>query len=356
MKMDSWAHRPLAWLSTADAEQIVVSSRVRLARNLKDRVFPTVGGGRKRRAVWSDVSTTVLNLPPPAPTQSFLLDELTELERSMLFERHLISNEMRKGGEGRGVILSEDEQVGVMVNEEDHLRLQSFQPGLSIRSAWAIVDALDDAIESRLPYAFSPHWGYLTSCPSNVGTGLRASAMLHLPALVLMEEIGPVLNGLSKIGLMVRGLWGEGSEAAGNMFQVSNQITLGRTEERIIDQIEQMVSEIAEHETHARIRLLERKPDRFRDTVGRSYALLMHARVMTSKEAMNLLSGLRLGVEAAMIQGVDNALINELTVLTQPAHLQLTGAQPLSMEDRDRLRAQTMRERLTSAGMELTID
>ena len=221
---------------------------------------------------------------------------------------------------------------------------QQLQPGLSLQKAWEAAEELDNGLEQSLSYAFSSKLGYLTACPSNVGTGMRASVMLHLPGLVLTEEINPVINAVSKIGLAVRGLWGEGSEASGNMFQISNQITLGRPEAEIISHLEQIVLEVIEHETNARQRLMDEQELRVHDHVGRAYGVLANAALMTSGEALDLLSALRLGIDLEMLPDMARREIDRLFIQIHPAHLQKAAGATLSPEERDVKRAQLVRQ------------
>ncbi|MEM7395048.1 MAG: ATP--guanido phosphotransferase, partial [Verrucomicrobiota bacterium] len=234
--------------------------------------------------------------------------------------------------------------------EEDHLRLQAIRPGLDLREAWEGITAIDNELEKQVYYSFSTKLGYLTACPSNVGTGMRSSVMLHLPGLVLMDEINPIIKGMGKIGLAVRGLWGEGTEAAGNMFQISNQITLGEKEEDIVANLEQIVLELVEHEQNARARLEEEKKVVLLDHIGRAFGILTHAHVLTSKEALDLLSGLRLGIDLGILSQHSNMLTNELLLLTQPGHLQKLKGKRLKASERDKARAEIVREKLEQAG------
>jgi protein arginine kinase len=229
--------------------------------------------------------------------------------------------------------------------------MQAMRAGLDLRATWASIDAMDSELEQHVGYAFSPRLGYLTACPTNLGTGMRASVMLHLPGLVLMNEINPIIKGMAKIGLAVRGLWGEGTEAIGNMFQISNQITLGEKEEAIIANIEQIVLEIIEHEKNARVRLQERRDTVVRDHVGRAYGILAHAHLLTSKEALDLLSGLRLGADVGILHGVDRRVIYELMLLSQPGHLQKMEKKNLKPKERDKYRAKLVRARLAGSGL-----
>ena len=277
-----------------------------------------------------------------------MLDTPT-LDKEILFERHLISQELAQQNDSCGVFVTPDERLSIMVNEEDHIRIQSLQPGLNLRAAWETADKIDDIIESKLTYAFSSRLGYLTSCPSNVGTGMRASVMLHLPALVLMEEMDPVINGISKIGLAVRGMWGEGTEAAGNMFQVSNQITLGRREDEIIAHLEQIVLELIEHENNARIRLMNERSIMIEDHVARAFGILSNAKLISSGEALNLLSSLRLGLDLNMVTQFSRRELDMLFISIQPAHLQRLEDKDLTPDERDVVRADKLRDYMKSA-------
>ncbi|MCS6771164.1 MAG: protein arginine kinase [Kiritimatiellae bacterium] len=348
MNLDKLVNQPCAWLAVGSSEGPVVSSRIRLARNVRDAAFPGWAGPDECERLWNRIAPVLSGVPSLQPAEAVAMGDLSELGRQILFERHLISREQAEKTRGSGLVFRGDETLSVMVNEEDHLRLQGMRPGLSLRELWKDVDRLDSEIEERLDYAFSSKLGYLTACPTNVGTGLRASVMLHLPGLVLMNEINPVIKGMGKIGLAVRGLWGEGTEAAGNMFQISNQITLGDPEDQIIHLIEQIVQEIVEHERNARARLLERRETVVRDHVGRAYGILCHAHILTSKEALDLLSGLRLGIDLGILPAVSRQVVDELMLLTQPGHLQKLESKALKPKERDRYRARLVRERLAA--------
>ncbi|WP_372799064.1 ATP--guanido phosphotransferase, partial [Pontiella sp.] len=269
MTLDDMVQRHGSWLEAGVDEGPVISSRIRLARNVENYTFPGWASEEENHAVWTQTNEIFNALE--TPYLSWSMRDTSAIDKEILFERHLISQELAQQDDSCGVFVTPDECISIMVNEEDHIRIQSLQPGLNLRGAWEAADKVDDVLESKLTYAFSPKLGYLTSCPSNVGTGMRASVMLHLPALVLMEEMDPVINGISKIGLAVRGMWGEGTEAAGNMFQVSNQITLGRREDEIIAHLEQIVLELIDHENNARIRLMDEKSAVVEDHVARAF-------------------------------------------------------------------------------------
>ncbi len=346
MTIEQLLQQPSAWLAAGKDAGPVVSSRIRLARNVKDVAFPGWAGAEECERLWNRVRPALEGVASLEPASVFAMGAVDELDKQILFERHLISREQAGKGRGSGLVIRRDETLSAMVNEEDHLRLQGMRAGLSLREIWAEVDRLDSEIEERVDYAFSPRLGYLTACPTNVGTGMRASVMLHLPGLVLMNEIGPVIKGMGKIGLAVRGLWGEGTEATGNMFQISNQMTLGDAEGQIVTIIEQIVHELIEHEQNARGRLLERREAVVHDHVGRALGILSHAHILSSKEALDLLSGLRLGIDLGILDSVGRRAVFELMLLTQPGHLQKIEEKSLKPKERDRFRARLVREKL----------
>jgi protein arginine kinase len=327
-------------------DRIVMSSRVRLARNLKEAAFPGWAKKNERIRVLEMIRPAVEGLPDMSEAFSQSMDSLSTLDKQILVERHLISREHAAKSAGSGLVLNRDETLCVMINEEDHLRMQALRPGLQLRQAWTAVDHADSSLEKKLDFAFSPDLGYLTACPTNIGTGIRVSAMLHLPGLVLAEQINPIIQSVNKLGLAVRGLYGEGTEALGNVFQVSNQMTLGEAEGAIVERLEKVLAQIIEHEENARASLLETKPKMLYNHIGRAYGILANAHSISSKETMNLLSLMRLGVDVALFPGVERALVDELFILTQPAHLQKQHSEKLTAEERDLLRADMVRERL----------
>ena len=327
-------------------DRIVMSSRVRLARNLKDAAFPGWAKKPERIRVLELLRPAIQAVPEMKDAFAESMDSLSSLDKQILVERHLISREHAAKSAGSGLVLNREETLCFMINEEDHLRMQALRPGLQLRQAWTAIDQADSFLEKRLDYAFSPELGYLTACPTNIGTGIRVSAMLHLPGLVLAEQINPIIQSVNKLGLAVRGLYGEGTEALGNVFQVSNQMTLGESETAIVERLEKVLAQIIEHEENARSTLLEKKPKMVFNHIGRAYGILANAHSISSKETMNLLSLMRLGVDVGLFPGVDRALVDELFILTQPAHLQKQHSEKLSAEERDLLRADMVRERL----------
>ncbi len=343
-------------VSTADAsrrsgpnDKIVFSSRVRLARNLRSVPFP--GHARKAERVKAyDILMPVVQSLEAMAGDPFAesMEKLTALDKQVLVERHLISREHAAKNAGSGLVMNREESLCVMVNEEDHLRMQALRPGLQLRQAWQAIDAVDSALQERVDLAFSVRHGFLTACPTNVGTGIRVSAMLHLPGLVLSEQVNQIIQAVNKLGLAVRGLYGEGTEALGNIFQVSNQMTLGESEADIVERINKVLLQLIEHEEKARLVLLEKKPSVVFNHIGRAYGTLSNAHTISSKETMNLLSLLRLGVDLEMLPGTPKAFVDELFLLSQPAHLQvlLTDKEKLGAEERDVLRAGLLRDRL----------
>jgi protein arginine kinase len=327
-------------------DRIVLSSRVRLARNLKGFPFPGWAKKPDRIKALEMIRPAVGSLPQMAGAFAESMDNLSALDKQILVERHLISREHAAKNAGSGLVLTRDETLCVMINEEDHLRMQALRPGLQLRSAWVSIDQVDTELEKRLDYAFSPDLGYLTACPTNLGTGIRVSAMLHLPGLVLAEQINQIVQAVNKLGLAVRGLYGEGTEALGNIFQVSNQMTLGEGETEIVERLNKVLTQLIEHEENARGSLLEKKPKIVYNHIGRAYGVLANAHSIASKETMNLLSLMRLGIDLEMFPGAGRSLVDELFVLTQPAHLQRQFSEKLSAEERDLLRADMLRERL----------
>src|SRR5437660_1846063 len=326
--------------------RIVLSSRVRLARNLRGLAFPGWAKKVERIKALELIRPAVESLPQLAGAFSESMDNLSALDKNILVERHLISREHAAKSAGSGLVLNREESLCVMINEEDHLRMQALRPGLQLKQAWGAIDQVDSKLEKKLDYAFSPELGYLTACPTNLGTGIRVSAMLHLPGLALAEQINQIIQAVNKLGLAVRGLYGEGTEALGNVFQVSNQMTLGESESEIVERLEKVLAQIIEHEENARATLIEKKAKMVYNHIGRAYGILANAHSISSKETMNLLSLMRLGVDVGLFPGVDRALVDELFILTQPAHLQKQHSEKLSAEERDLLRADMVRERL----------
>jgi protein arginine kinase len=337
------------WMKASGPESdIVISSRIRLARNLQNLPFPIIASDENSLETLNRVKVLLdsEDLNEISTFDLLLLDEMNDLSKKVLVEKHLISPALANESRNGAVILSENESISIMVNEEDHLRIQILHPGFQIKEAWDLCNQIDDIFEGQLDYAYDEQRGYLTSCPTNVGTGIRVSVMMHLPALVLTQQISRILSAISQVGLVVRGLYGEGSEATGNLFQISNQITLGQSEDDIIDNLYSVARQIVEHERAARGKLLTDSKLRTLDRVNRSYGILAHAMIIDSKEASQRLSDVRLGVDLGMLTQTNAQAINELTVMTQPGYLQQYAGEALTPDERDLRRAELIRSRL----------
>ncbi|MFC1668199.1 protein arginine kinase [Chlamydiota bacterium] len=319
---------------------LVFSSRIRLARNLQDFHFLARETSENTHELWDKIVGAVQTTQSTKTFSVFNFQTLDDLDKQVLLERHLVSKEQVAKKGYRGVALSKDERVSLMINEEDHLRLQIILSGFQLEKAWQKVDKIDTDLGKKLPFAFSEEWGFLTACPTNVGTGMRASVMLHVPALVMVNQIEKVLNALNKLGLAIRGWYGEGSEAHGNLFQISNHTTLGLSETEIISRIVIIVKQLIGHEKNARKRLLKKDRTFIQDRIGRAYGILKNVRIISSQETLQHLSTLRMGIEMNLISGLDVKVINELFLLTQPAHIQKIVRKKLSVKARDEKRAE----------------
>ena len=351
--IDSLAKKNVEWLCATGPDcDVVVSSRLRLARNLKG--FPFL------QKLTAPQQTEIVDLMQGVASKSVLLkkahylryDDLTDLDRQFLLERHLISREHAAEKNNKAVVLTPDELVSIMVLEEDHLRLQVFQSGFNLLESWRVINQLDNDIEKAVEFSFSPSLGYLTACPTNVGTGLRASCMLHLPSLVLTKQVHKVLQALAKLNLAARGLYGEGTQATGNFFQFSNQMTLGQQEEEIIDNLASVIRQVIEQEREARTFLSEKRKAKFEDQIWRSLGTLKSARVISSSEATQLLSLLQLGILMGLVKsGLTHQDLNTLFLLIQPAHLQKISARTLNTTERDVRRADLIREKLAQVNL-----
>ena len=349
MRFSTLLKHPADWMTgEAAGTSVVLTSRVRLARNLRREPFPGWSTKERRVAVLDRVKPEVEALSEMKNGFSQELDALTSLQKQVLVERHLISREQAARGEGSAAIVNRKQALCLMINEEDHLRMQSIRPGLALKEAYDLVSAVDAQLEGNLEFAFDHELGYLSACPTNLGTGMRASAMLHLPGLVLSDQIAQVLQAVGKLQLAVRGFFGEGTESLGNLFQISNQSTLGESEDTIIRRLERVIQQVASHERNARQKLFEDDPDMVFDRVGRAYGTLRHAHVIPSKEALNLLSILRLGAELGFFPSETGGTCDSLLMEIQPAHLQLHSGEKLNPEQRDAIRAKIIRSRLQS--------
>jgi len=345
--LDQLLHTLPRWLEGHGNESdVIISSRIRLARNLANYPFAS----RATREEFSEILDAVFNPFHQgrllAGALTLRLEELEEMERQFLLERRLISPYLIERRHPSGLVVGPGELLSVMINEEDHLRIQSIQSGLAIHEAWKAIRRLDDELSNVLDYAYSDHFGYLTACPTNTGTGMRVSLFVHLPALAMVGKIEELFRSLIPEEMTVRGFYGEGTEAIGNVFQISNRLTLGRTEEGILHRLEFVGRKCIEQEREARRKLLEESRVQLEDKVFRARAILMQARLLSSLEFMNLLSGVRLGCDLGLFDGLERRVLNEVMILAQPAHLQKLEGRPLSTEDRDVRRASLVQQRL----------
>ncbi len=335
------------WLAHANGSPFqVVSSRVRLARNLVGHPFSHWAGPRDLSAVAETVTQAVARCPILGQFEIVKVDALDEADRMFLAERQLISRELAAGGAERLVVVRRDQRLSLMVNEEDHLRMQCLSPGFALREAWQQVNELDDQLERQLPYAFHPRWGYLTACPTNTGTGIRCSVMLHLPAIVMVKKVNRLLAAVQKLGMTVRGTGGEGTEITGNLFQISNQQTLGVAELQQVQQLEELVQKLIEWEEDALGQLQKEARSLIEDKIWRAYGILQHARSISSVESNELLSALRLGVRMGIVTNVSVDALNQVMICSGPGHLQKIAGGNLEPAQRDSMRADFIRERI----------
>ncbi|WP_047154524.1 protein arginine kinase [Aneurinibacillus tyrosinisolvens] len=334
----------------ADAD-IAISSRVRLARNLREHPFPMLATDVQSEQIIQKVEQAMRDdaFNQLGAFEMIKMDDLSMLQKRVLVEKHLISPNLAAESRKGAAVLSENEDISIMINEEDHLRIQCLFSGLQLKKAWEAADKIDDIFEKHVDFAFDEQRGFLTSCPTNVGTGIRASIMMHLPALVLTQQINRILSAITQVGLVVRGLYGEGSEATGNLFQISNQVTLGQSEIEIIENLDSVARQIVEQERAARRHLMENRRLQLEDRICRSYGILTNARTIESKEASDKLSDVRLGIDLDVIKGIPVHIMNELMIMTQPGFLQQHAGQQLTSSSRDERRARLIRERLQSA-------
>lgn len=330
---------------------VVLSTRVRLARNLEDYPFPGWAKESHRREILTYCFDAIEGLSQMRRGTRFTIDELDDLEKQILMERHLISRELMSSKENAGVFISKDQSYSIMVNEEDHLRIQQVRVGFNFKRIWRTINALDSSIEEHLNYAFSSDLGYLTACPSNVGTGLRASAMMHLPALTLGNQMEKVVRAVNQLGIAVRGQSGEGSEAAGSIFQISNQQTLGESEREIIKRLTNVLSSIIEQENNARQKLLKTDASKIFDKIGRAYGILKFGRVLSSTEALKLLSLLRFAVDLNVVGEEWRQVIDRLLIVSQPGHIQYQAKRIIEPDERDVFRSTLVREQFADLSL-----
>ena len=349
MRFSTLLKHPAGWMTGADSQSaVVLTSRIRLARNIRDTSFPGWARKEERIKLLGGLKKNIEELPEMKAAFSHELSDLTSVQKQVLVERHLISREQAARGAGSAAVVNRNQTLSIMINEEDHLRLQSIRAGLHLREAYDLISKVDKQLEKKLSYAFDSELGYLTACPTNLGTGLRASVMLHLPGLVLSDHIGKVVNAIGKMGLAVRGIFGEGTESLGHLFQISNQSTLGESEEAIIERLDRVIGRVRMQERNARQKLIEDGPHALADKVSRSYGLLKHAVVIDSKEALSHLSLVRLGSDMGFFPKEIMQLCDALLIEIEPAHLQHYTKRKLSPIERDVIRAEIIRRRLQS--------
>lgn len=347
MNIDDLIHHTAEWLKgSGPSSHIVMSTRIRLARNLTRVPFPNRAEKKDLLNVVEDVGKAVLNSDYFKNSLILKMNELDSIDKQFLVERHLMSHEHAVSGDGKGLIVSSEEILSIMVNEEDHLRIQVMQSGLSLTDSWRIINMLDDSLSKALNYAYLSNWGYLTACPTNTGTAMRGSVMLHLPALVMTKQINKVLAAIAKLSFASRGFYGEGTQARGNIYQISNQVSLGHSEEDILQNIGGLIKQVIEQEEQARQALLVQNRSMLEDKVFRSLGVLKSAHIISSQETIELLSMVRLGVDLGILNQVDRANINELFITIQPAHLQKIEGKKLTPAQRDTRRAALIREKL----------
>lgn len=337
------------WMNTEGTDNdIVLSSRIRLARNFEQVPFPTSGDKEALSKVleYMEQEFDQQSYKDFKQFQLVKMSDLKPVEKRVLVEKHLISPSLAEKEETGAALISKNEQASVMVNEEDHLRIQLYYPGFELSEALERAQEFDDWFEEKIQFAFDENRGYLTSCPTNVGTGLRASVMMHLPALAMTNQINNLIPEINKLGLVVRGIYGEGSEAQGQLYQISNQMTLGKSEEDIVEDLKSVVKQVIENERRAREWIMEQLGIQLEDRIFRSYGILANSRIIQSIEAAKCLSDLRLGIDLGLIKNISKTILNELMVLTQPAFLQQYANKTLSPNERDVFRANLIRERL----------
>lgn len=347
MRLDDLLKQTSEWLKgTGSNSDIVISSRIRLARNLEKIPFPHWANKKQSEQTLETIRKAVEDNDYLKKIMFLRLSDLDTTDKQFLIERHLMSREHAMRPDNKAIVISEEEIVSIMVNEEDHLRIQIMKSGFDLSEAWNIMNNIDTSLSKKLSFAFSQELGFLTACPTNVGTGMRGSVMLHLPALVMAKQINKVLAAIAKLSFATRGLYGEGTQAAGNFFQISNQVSLGQNEEEIIDNIQGIIKQIIEQENMARGALMQNNRQVVEDRIYRAFGVLKSAYIINSAETIEMLSMLRLGQDLGIVKDVDRLLINELLILTQPAHLQKIEGKKLTAQERDVKRAALIRGKI----------
>lgn len=344
MKINELIAAPSELTDTAASKSaVVMMTRIRLARNLATHPFPGWAKESQRRDVLGRCLQAVSSLTQMKKGLAVDVGDLSEQEKQILVERHLISRELCHAKGGSGVVISKDQSCAVMINEEDHLRIQVLRAGFQFKKVWNTINAIDSDLEEQVDYAFSPKLGYLTACPTNLGTAIRASTMMHLPALVISGQMEKVVRAVNQLGMAVRGLFGEGSDASGSIFQISNQTTLGESEEGIIKHLTGVLNTIIEQELNAREKLIETDPNKLFDKIGRAYGILKNGYLLNSSEAMNLLSLIRLGIDLGVFIDSQRAVVDRLFIECQPGHIQHGSKRAAEAGQRDVLRGELLR-------------
>lgn len=342
-----------SWMTPQGANtDIVLSTRIRLARNLDGYRFPLSFSDKEAEQIEEVVTNALVNIDNGNYNFSrFSMKDMPQLQRQVLVEKHLISPMLAKKETAASVFISYDESVSIMVNEEDHIRIQYLAPGLQLLETYDLANKLDCELEKHLPFAYNETFGFLTSCPTNVGTGLRASVMMHLPALTMSQQMKMLTQMLTRLGMVVRGIYGEGSENLGNIYQISNQVTLGKSEEEILNELQNVVVQIIQNERAARQQLLQKMQVALEDRFNRSLGTLRYARIMSSEEAATCLSNVRLGVDLDIIKNIPLSVLNECMIIIQPGFIQQYAGTTLQATERDVFRAKLLREKLSDGNL-----
>jgi len=347
MKLDDLINNTGEWLKGIGTySNIVMSSRIRLARNLSKRAFPNKASKKELGDVLQLVDEAIQKADYFNNALFIRIHEIDNVDKQFLIERHLMSHEHATNPEGKALVVSPEEILSVMINEEDHLRLQVMRSGLNLHESWKIMNGIDDVLSQHLDYAYSINWGYLTACPTNTGTAMRGSVMLHLPALVMTKQINKVLAAIAKLSFASRGFYGEGTQASGNFYQISNQVAMGHSEEDVLQNINGLIRQIIDQEEQARQALLVQNRSMLEDKIFRSFGVLRSAHIISSQETVELLSMVRLGIDLEIVKDVDRKAINELFIMIQPAHLQKLEGKKLTASERDAKRASLIRKNL----------
>src|SRR5690554_31516 len=332
------------WLDPQEYDQVVVSTRLRVARNIREEVFPLYSTRDQAMETAQEIIAAVEDQFPDGDYRLYRLNEMENRERVRFMENHIISPGLLDHIDKGSFFMRDDERVTIMINEEDHIRLQTLLPGLDLVGGWELCSQIDDMLEDKLDFAYHTEYGYLTACPTNTGTGLRASVMLHLPGVTMTGHIGSIINALRKIGLTIRGLYGEGTEAVGDLYQVSNQLTLGESEKEIIEKLHRVVQQLIKREKSTRAYFMEKKETELEDKVYRSLGILRSARILSSKEAMKHISMVKLGSDIGILKDFRGSDLVRLMIWIKPGNVQVSEKRAMDKKERDKVRADLTRE------------